>query len=446
MGKAIGSDGEPMMSCQDCHGSMTAVANPARVGWLDQPNCQNCHTGDAVANSGAIRFDNVFDAPGHRRTTTNARFATDANVPQAGFSLYRFSNGHGDLQCSACHGSPHAIWPSSEANDNLQSVATQGHLGTVVECSACHTNLGETQYDGPHGMHPTGADWVDHHADAAETLGTASCNACHGTTARGTVLSRSHADRTLNTQFGTKTFWRGYEVGCYDCHNGPGTNNPSPNTPPAVANRSETTATDTPLALVLAGTDANADPLTVRIIEQPQHGAVAWNGSVATYRARDGFVGVDSFTYAAADGKSNSNRGTVTIAVGAPACAGSVESYGFGCPDPTGHVPTLTLAGCPSGGHVVSIDLANGPAGSWAVVGFGQGRGMYELSPNGCALRLGLILATSPVLALPGGAGSLPLAIPGNLGAADFTMQAFCLDATAWNGFVASAGLEMHVR
>lgn len=446
MGKAIGSDGQPMMSCQDCHGGMSAVADPARVGWLAEPNCQNCHTGDAVVNAGAIRFAHAFDTPGHLRTTTNARFATTPNVPQAGFSLFRFSSGHGGLQCSACHGSPHAIWPSTEANDNLQSVATQGHVGTVVECSACHNNLGEQDYDGPHGMHPTGAGWVDHHADAAETLGTATCQPCHGTSYRGTVLSRSHADRTLATPFGTKTLWRGYEVGCYDCHNGPNSDSASPNTAPTVANLTAATPTDTPLALTLTANDPNPDPLTLRIVDQPQHGAVAFDGTHAVYRARDGYLGSDSFTYAAADGKSNSNRGTVTIAVTAAACAGSVESFGFGCPDPTGHVPTLAVTGCPTPGQQLVAAIANGPVPTWAVLGLGLGRGAYELAPTGCALRLGTLLATSPVLAMPAGQTTYAIAIPANLGNADYTLQAFCLDASAALGLVATAGVELHIR
>ncbi|MBL8756157.1 MAG: hypothetical protein JNK15_22880 [Planctomycetes bacterium] len=447
MGKAIGADGEPMMSCQDCHGSMSQVGNPARVGWLDEPNCQSCHTGDAASNAGALRFTNVFDTPGHFRTTPNPRFATAPNVPQTGFSLYRFSHGHGGLQCSACHGSPHAIWPSSEANDNLQSVATQGHVGTVVECSACHSNLEDNQLVGPHGMHPTGQAWVGKHQDVAEQNGTAGCLTCHGTTGRGTVLSRAQGDRTVTTQFGTRSFWRGYEVGCYECHNGPNSENASTNTPPTVANHALATPTDTPVSVALAASDPNAaDPLTLRIVSQPRHGAVAWNGSVAIYRAWDGYVGSDSFTYAAGDTKSNSNLGTVTVTVGAPACAGSVATYGFGCPDANGHVPALGVGGCPTPGHTVSLDVTAGPANSWVVVGLGQGRAVYEIAPNGCNLRLASVLATTPLLPLVGGAASFPVAIPALLGSADYTLQAFCLDASAGLGFTATPGVEMHVR
>ena len=67
-----------------------------------------------------------------------AWIATNPDVPASGLSLYRFSAGHGGLQCSACHGSTHAELPSSHANDNLQSVALQGHAGALAECGACH--------------------------------------------------------------------------------------------------------------------------------------------------------------------------------------------------------------------------------------------------------------------------------------------------------------------
>lgn len=446
MGKAIGADGEAMMSCQDCHGNMTEVGDPARNGWLEEPNCQNCHSGDAVANAGQIRFTNAYDAPGHRRVPLNDRFATNPDTPASGISLYRFSEGHGGLQCSACHGSPHAIYPSTEANDNRQSVATQGHIGTVVECNACHTNLQESQWSGPHGMHPTGSAWVDDHGGIAESVGTAACRVCHGTTSRGSVLSRSQANRTLNTEFGTKTFWRGYEVGCYDCHNGPNSENASSNTPPAVINRSETTPTDTALTLTLGATDPNPDTLTLRIVDQPAHGAVAFDGTTAVYRARDGYTGADSFTYAAGDTKSNSNLGTVTITVTPPSCAGSATSYGFGCPAPNGQVPTLGVDGCPSPNQGLDFVIDNGPTTSWAVLALGVGRGNLELGSDGCTFRLDVLLATSDLLPVTGGHANLPITVPAGLAPFDLTLQGFCLDGGSPRGFVATPGLEVHLR
>jgi hypothetical protein len=122
MGSAIAADGSMEMQCQSCHGNMSTVgtAFPARIGWFMEPNCQACHTGTATSNAGQIRYTSVFtDTNGTVRVPADRTFATTANTPPTPFnlSLYRFSMGHGGLQCSACHGSTHAEFPSSHAND-----------------------------------------------------------------------------------------------------------------------------------------------------------------------------------------------------------------------------------------------------------------------------------------------------------------------------------------
>jgi hypothetical protein len=111
---------EPMI-CQDCHGTMLEVASSiehqGRVPWADEPSCGECHG------------QNFAEEPG---------------------KLFRESRGHGGLYCSACHGSPHAIYPSREANDNLQSIALMGHAGTLGDCAVCHTT--RPAGPGPHGL------------------------------------------------------------------------------------------------------------------------------------------------------------------------------------------------------------------------------------------------------------------------------------------------------
>ncbi|MCC6538785.1 MAG: hypothetical protein IT162_14620 [Bryobacterales bacterium] len=220
MGSALAADGTMQMQCQSCHGGMSAVGASGRQGWLQQPSCQNCHTGTALANNGKIRFTSAFDTNGLLRAAINSTFATNANTPAAGLDLYRFSKGHGGLQCEACHGSTHAEYPSSHASDNVQSVAMQGHTGTLAECTACHSKMPETNTGGPHGLHPIGQYWVDKHEDAAEK-NRAACRSCHGLDYRGTELSRAQAPRTFKTEWGTRAFAKGRAIGCYDCHNGP---------------------------------------------------------------------------------------------------------------------------------------------------------------------------------------------------------------------------------
>jgi len=83
-------------NCVTCHGTMAEVANSiegGRVPWATEPACADCHTGvDGVAT---------------------------------GSTLYRNANGHGGLFCAACHGSPHAMIPTSKAIDNYQSLQYQ---------------------------------------------------------------------------------------------------------------------------------------------------------------------------------------------------------------------------------------------------------------------------------------------------------------------------------
>lgn len=106
--------------CQDCHGNMKQVAESISNGrrpWLDEPKCGSCHTTKYAEESG---------------------------------KLYRESKGHGGLYCSSCHGSPHAIVPTTQANDNLQNLRLQGFAGTLKTCTVCHPT--QPSGTGPHGV------------------------------------------------------------------------------------------------------------------------------------------------------------------------------------------------------------------------------------------------------------------------------------------------------
>jgi hypothetical protein len=316
MGAAVNGDASFAMQCQSCHGSMSDVGASARTGWLQEPNCQNCHTGTATANAGAIRYTTAFSSPGALRTSANDTFATNPNTPAAGFSLYRFSAGHGGLQCEACHGSTHAEFATTEANDNVQSIQLQGHAGLLAECEACHTTVPTTTSGGPHGLHPLGAAWVSRHGDIAENS-SAACRACHGADNRGTVLSRAQGARSLSTKFGTKNFWRGFQVGCYACHNGPSSESATQNHAPLASDASVSANAGSTAVVALHATDADSNPLALRVVSRPAHGRAGIAGTTATYIPDSGFTGTDTFTFAAWDGSIDSNLGTVTVTVAA---------------------------------------------------------------------------------------------------------------------------------
>ena len=213
MGDAKDGAGNNAMQCQSCHGNMKNVGSSTRHGWLDEPNCQACH------HDGKREISAIDPVTNTLRNAVDTRFATNPNTPAQGFSLYRFSTGHGKLQCEACHGATHAIYPAHQA-DNIASTQIQGHSGTIGECSACHTTVPNTTTGGPHGMHPVGQSWVSRHQDVAEH-NSGQCKVCHGSNYRGSVLSKMFTTRTLSVEHGSKTLAKGHQVSCYDCHNGP---------------------------------------------------------------------------------------------------------------------------------------------------------------------------------------------------------------------------------
>jgi hypothetical protein len=100
-------------NCATCHGDMAHVASTIAVGrvpWASEPMCVTCHTGvDGVNTSSA---------------------------------LYRNSKGHGNVYCTACHGSPHAMYPSREATDNYQPIQYQGSakIKSIGSCGVCHSS------------------------------------------------------------------------------------------------------------------------------------------------------------------------------------------------------------------------------------------------------------------------------------------------------------------
>ncbi len=120
------STGGTVSNCQDCHGSVSNVGNTIENGrnpWLQEPSCgaASCHG------------SNYAEEPG---------------------KLFRQSKGHGGLFCSTCHGSPHAILPSENAEDNIQNVTLQGFAGILRTCSVCHGYTPAAP--GPHGYNPLG--------------------------------------------------------------------------------------------------------------------------------------------------------------------------------------------------------------------------------------------------------------------------------------------------
>jgi Cytochrome c3 len=212
--------------CQDCHGGLAALgksplvgAGAARQPFADEPRCESCHTGDELSHLGdalvlrrAYEDGDQFATP---RLAANRRFAEEPDT------LYRSSVGHGGVSCMSCHGSPHAEWPVSTAGTHDNDIASQlqGHVGSIIECAACHGPGLELSLRGPHGLHNIDdPDWVMGHGSfyAADP---AACQSCHGADLLGGRLSRAAASRSFALPDGrTRDYDTDQPVGCADCH------------------------------------------------------------------------------------------------------------------------------------------------------------------------------------------------------------------------------------
>ena len=359
----VNADGTLSLQCESCHGSIGTVGTTGRQGWLDEPNCQSCHTGTATSNSGALRFTSAFDTNGLSRQAANSTYATQPNTPSAGLSLYRFSQDHGGLKCTACHGPSHAEVLSSEANDNVQSASLQAPAGggVMTDCAACHPTRPTALLGGPHAMHPVDAQWAAGH----DQNNRAQCQACHGADYRGTVLSWAQGSRSYGGQ--GQNFWHGFQIGCYTCHNGPNggdTGNGIPATTASPLSASTLSAIPVPIALVASGPVGVA--LIYRVVSQPAYGTVSVNGNMATYFPNPGFVGSDSFTYSAWDGSADSNLGTVTLTTVAGQCYLTAIALAPTAAFPKSTVPfraAATLSQC-AGAITYDWDFGDGSAHS----------------------------------------------------------------------------------
>lgn len=131
-------------NCIACHGSMAQVSESIEAGrlpWMDEPDCATCH----------------------------------GDLPEmvTGDFLYKNSKGHGSIYCTACHGSPHAMYPSNVAADNHQPIQYNGAgkpIKTIGSCGVCHQNTRGIE----NGMEA----FMEKHG-SKNPKQTTSCHVCH---------------------------------------------------------------------------------------------------------------------------------------------------------------------------------------------------------------------------------------------------------------------------
>ncbi len=88
-----------------------------------------------------------------------------------------------------------------------------------------------------------------------------------------------------------------------------------PNQAPIANPQSLLTDEDTPLDIVLTGSDPDCSPLTYSVVSSPSHGTLGGVAPDLTYTPTINYNGTDSFTFVANDGLANSEPATVTIGV-----------------------------------------------------------------------------------------------------------------------------------
>jgi hypothetical protein len=299
------------VTCYQCHGDMLAVGqvypkahvnpdgNPYRLQWLDQPDCGSCHTGSGNVGKDATKgyfsagvktlafAENDPSATPNKVDLTNPDERRFAVVPLTELKgsraakdndynavlrtpLYRLGkDSHGQVNCAACHGPAHSVWPNRDpnANDNVTALELQGHTGTLLECNVCHTpdsfaqlldndeghlvaDAKEGVLGGPHSLHPvndpywwksaagdvnsdgsSSGGWHNNYAQKPGNADEDQCAACHGNDHKGTRLSRTPVDRVFDfsgvadlkqlKKAGIKTkvsVKAGTPIGCDTCH------------------------------------------------------------------------------------------------------------------------------------------------------------------------------------------------------------------------------------
>jgi hypothetical protein len=154
-------------SCYDCHPGATTKCSRslAHMGSTNDGNCITCH-GDLANVASTIENGRIPWVTEPKCVTCH----TDVNGVETNDALYRNSTGHGNIYCTACHGSPHAMYPSREAKDNYQPNNYQGSkIKSIGSCGVCHDN---SRGEG------VGGEFAETHGGANPEQQIA-CHVCH---------------------------------------------------------------------------------------------------------------------------------------------------------------------------------------------------------------------------------------------------------------------------
>ena len=143
------------------------------------------------------------------------------------------------------------------------------------------------------------------------------------------------------------------------------------NTAPLATAQSVTTAEDTAVAITLAGTDADGNPLTYAVAAGPAHGSLSGSAPNLSYTPTANYYGSDSFTFKVNDGTVDSATATVSITVtevkAVPVFSGYTATVKTGKTLAIAPAKILARASDPDGG-AVTLTRVFGPSAQGGTV------------------------------------------------------------------------------
>ncbi len=134
----------------------------------------------------------------------------------------------------------------------------------------------------------------------------------------------------------------------------------SVNDAPVATAQTLSTVEETPLPLVLSGTDVDGDALTASVVTQPANGTLSGTAPNLTYTPGIDFNGSDSFTFLVNDGTVDSVSATVSITVTATNDTPVAIAQSINTPEDT--PANITLTGQDADGDTLSFAISVPPA------------------------------------------------------------------------------------
>jgi hypothetical protein len=130
---------------------------------------------------------------------------------------------------------------------------------------------------------------------------------------------------------------------------------------PAAIDQTVGTGEDTPLPVILGGTDANGDSLSFSIVSGPAHGTLSSiSGNRTTYTPTADYSGSDSFSFKASDGLLESSAATVSITI-SPVNDAPVANGQTSVSTSEDVAKTITLSASDVDGDALSYFIASAP-------------------------------------------------------------------------------------